>query len=118
MKFYVYYFMTWRFMACLPTLVLHHTFSDSFINDTSQLGYSQDDLDCAIADSVVEDCDREEPFLHRQVFHQREMESQMKTPILNRRMKNPASETQDSEHSQKGLGNMNFIRSVLDYHRA
>ena len=105
-------------MASVSTLVLHLPFSDSFINDSSQLGYTQDNLDCVNADSVVEDCDYEESFLHRQIYHQREMESQMKTPILNRRMRNATGESQDTEHSQKGLGNMNFIRSVLDYHRA
>ena len=106
------------FTACASTLVLHCPFSDSFINDSSQLGYTQDNLDCVNADSVVEDCEHEESFLHRQIYHQREMESQMKTPVLNRRMRNATGESQESEHSQKGLGNMNFIRSVLDYHRA
>ncbi|KAL3808754.1 hypothetical protein ACHAXA_010947 [Cyclostephanos tholiformis] len=91
---------------------------DSFINDSSQLGYTQDDLDCLGADAVVEDCEREASFLHRQIYHQRELENQLKTPILNRRMKNSLNESQDSQHSQTGLGNMNFIRSVLDYHRA
>jgi hypothetical protein len=106
------------FYGLYETPVWLRLFSDSFINDSSQLGYTQDDLDCANADAVVEDCEREASFLHRQIFHQREMENQLKTPIFNRRMKNSATESQDSQHSQKGLGNMNFIRSVLDYHRA
>jgi hypothetical protein len=105
-------------MTSVSILVLHHPLSDSFINDTSQLGYTQDNLDCVNADSVVENCEYGESSLHRQIYHLREMESQMKTPILNRRMRNPTVESQDSEHSQKGLGNMHFIRSVLDYHRA
>ena len=90
---------------------------DSFINDTSQLGYTQDDLDCVTADAVFEDCEPATPSLHRQIYHQHEVDNQMATPILNRRMRNTKmDESQDTE--QKGLGNMNFIRSVLEYHRS
>jgi len=80
--------------------------SDSFINDSSQLGYTPDDLDRVNADSHTDECDLGETYHH-------------KTPVFNRRMlKATTSESQDSEPSQKGLGNMNFIRSVLDHHRA
>jgi hypothetical protein len=91
---------------------------DSFINDTSQLGYTQDDLDCVTADAVLEVCEPATPSLHRQIYHQHEVDNQLATPILNRRMRNTAMESQDTETSQKGLGNMNFIRSVLEYHRS
>ena len=43
------------------------------------------------------------------------MDNQFNTPVFNRRMKNPASLNQHPESSQKGLGNMNFIRSVLEH---
>ncbi len=93
-------------------------FSDSFINDSSQLGYTQDDLDRVNADAVADDCDHGESYHHRQINHQQEMSDFWKTPVFNRRMLKTTNESQDSEPSQKGLGNMNFIRSVLDHYRA
>ena len=93
--------------------------SDSFINDSSQLGYTQDDLDRVNADSHTDDCDLGDSYHHRQINHQQDMNDFWKTPVFNRRMlKATTSESQDSEPSQKGLGNMNFIRSVLDHYRA
>ncbi len=95
-------------------------FSDSFINDSSQLGYTQDDLDRVNADSHTDDCDHGESYQyhHRQINHQKDLSDFWKTPVFNRRMlKATTNESQDSEPSQKGLGNMNFIRSVLDHHR-
>ena len=93
--------------------------SDSFINDSSQLGYTQDDLDRVNADSHTDECDLGETYHYRQINHQKDMSDFWKTPVFNRRMlKAATSESQDSEPSQKGLGNMNFIRSVLDHHRA
>jgi len=91
---------------------------DSFINDTSQLGYSQDDLDRL--NESVEECDHEESdTLHRQLNHQQSVRNQFKTPIFNRRMQ--LSRSQESQTSippsQRGLGNMNFIRSVIDHCR-
>lgn len=90
---------------------------DSFINDTSQLGYTQDDLDCGVADAEVEVCDHEDSMLHRQFDHNHYLDNQFKTPVFNRRMRTNASQSQHSQSSQKGLGNMNFIRSVLEHHR-
>ncbi|KAL7538664.1 hypothetical protein ACHAXR_010982 [Thalassiosira sp. AJA248-18] len=91
---------------------------DSFINDTSQLGFTQDDLDRANADAEIEVCDHaEESVLHRQFDNQHNIDNQFKTPVFNRRMRTPASQSQHSNLSQKGLGKMNFIRSVLEHHR-
>ena len=94
---------------------------DSFINDTSQLGYSQDELDHVNADAEVELCDGGDD-VHRQFNHQVDIDNQWKTPVLNRRMREeePTSESQEYTQSsdQKGLGRMNFIRSVLEHHRA
>jgi len=91
---------------------------DSFINDTSQLGYSQDDLDRL--NESVEECDNEESdTLHRQLNHQQSVNNQFKTPIFNRRMQLPRSQQSQTSlpPSQRGLGNMNFIRSVIDHCR-
>ena len=94
---------------------------DSFINDTSQLGYSQDELDHVNADSEVEICDGGDD-IHRQFNHQTDIDNQWKTPVLNRRMREEPTSGQSQEYSQssdqKGLGRMNFIRSVLEHHRA
>ncbi len=70
------------------------------------------------ADSHTDDYDNGESYHHRQINHQKDLNDFWKTPVFNRRMLNATTnESQDSESSQKGLGNMNFIRSVLDYHR-
>eukprot|EP00986_Skeletonema_menzelii_P018968 scaffold27039_cov150-Skeletonema_menzelii.AAC.1 len=92
--------------------------NDGFINDTSQLGYSQDDLDRL--NESVEDCDLEESdVLHRQLNHQQSVNNQFKTPVFNRRMQLSTSEQSQTSlpPSQRGLGNMNFIRSVIDHCR-
>ena len=80
-----------------------------------QLGYSQDDLDRANADDDVEICGDAEDNIHRQFNHQHEIDNQWKTPVFNRRLH---SQSQHTQSSQKGLGRMNFIRSVLEHHRA
>ena len=97
----------------LPLTPRNHL-SDSFINDTSQLGYTQDDLDHVNADAEVEVCNHGESVHHRQFDHQHNVDHQFKTPVFNRRMKAPGSESQHSMTSQKGLGNMNFIKNVLE----
>ncbi|KAL9182243.1 hypothetical protein ACHAXT_012895 [Thalassiosira profunda] len=88
---------------------------DSFINDTSQLGYSQDELDRLNADAEVEVCD-DGDVLHRQLDHQQNVDAQFKTPVFNRRMRAPSS-PHSAPGSQKGLGKMEFIKSVLEHHR-
>lgn len=78
-----------------------------FINDSSQLGFSPDALDAA--DPGSDD-------IHRRVDQERAKLSQFRTPQLNRRMRrNRLSSGQGG--SQSGLGNMNFIRSVIEHHR-
>ena len=101
--------------ALLREIEDEETGHDSFINDTSQLGYSQDDLDRANADDDVEICGEAEDNIHRQFNHQHEIDNQWKTPVFNRRL---PSQSQHTQSSQKGLGRMNFIRSVLEHHRA
>lgn len=86
---------------------------NSFINDSSQLGYTQDALDLA-------DC---EDTAHRELDNIRERMHEFSTPVLNRRLKRKKvegkwTETPESApSSEKGLGNMHFIRSVLEHHR-
>eukprot|EP00804_Cyclotella_cryptica_P015445 CCRYP_008049-RB/>CCRYP_008049-RB protein AED:0.02 eAED:0.02 QI:108/1/1/1/1/1/5/398/1979 len=90
---------------------------NSFINDSSQLGYTQDDLDQINADEEVsEGLHLDDLLLHRQLNHQQNVAEQFKTPIFNRRMARP-SLSQNVPSSQRGLGNMNFIRSILEHQR-
>ena len=91
---------------------------DGFINDTSQLGYSQDDLD-RLNESVEECRNDESDKLHRQFDHQQSVVNQFKTPVFNRRMQLSASEQSQTSlpPSQRGLGNMNFVRSIIDHCR-
>lgn len=90
----------------------------SFINDSSQLGYTQDDLDQLNADETIQEgsIDPEDSLLHRQFNHERNISEQFKTPVFNRRMMRD-SLSQNVPSSQRGLGNMNFIKSVLEHHR-
>jgi ERCC4-related helicase len=86
---------------------------DSFINDNFELTqhFSQDDLA-----KVDPDASAASNFQHRALDAQKERDNQFKTPLFNRRMKN-REDSQFSFSSEKGLGNMNFIRSVLEHHR-
>ena len=96
----------------------------SFINDSSQLGSYRDSLDqinesfqsCATYDDSND--------LHRKIDNERERAAVYSTPVLNRRVLNKdmgtfsdLSTNEDSRSPLKGLGNMHFIRSVLDHHR-
>jgi rubredoxin len=92
--------------------------ASSFINDSSQLGYTQDELDQADPDAAAND-----DTVHRAVDAERERMRQFATPILNDRMRRRRNDSQwsgtplSAPSSQKGLGNMHFIRSVLEHHR-
>ena len=97
-------------------------FNSSFINDSSQLGYTQDALDRV---DLHEDVDAS---IHRELDAQDARNQQFATPILNRRMvANSTSGNSQSDScpwtespvsdSQRGLGGMHFIRSVLEHHR-
>lgn len=107
---------------------------NGFINDSSQMGsMTQDDLG-RLGLSENSETPVESGAVHRRVDVMRERQNQFKTPVFNRRMlkhargrdttnqpstsqawdqPTPASEPS----SQKGLGNMHFIRSVLEHHR-
>ncbi len=100
---------------------------DSFINDSSQLGScSQDDLD--IIRENIGPCaprnDASDAALHRELDARREREQEFATPMLNRRKKNRSRDddsmglSQSVDSAQRGLGNMAFIRSVLEHHKA
>jgi hypothetical protein len=82
-----------------------------FINDTSQLGYTQDELDRLGVDANV-------TVAHQELDNMRARAQQFKTPILNRRMRDAKGrESLGTPDSTTGLGNMHFIRSVLEHHR-
>ena len=87
---------------------------NTFINDSSQLGYSQDQID---------EAGNESEFVnegHLAFDAERERLRRFDTPLMNRRMKSSRqafSASQGSERSDRGLGNMHFIRSVLEHHR-
>jgi Fanconi anemia group M protein len=87
--------------------------NDSFINDAAELTqhFSQDELGL-----VDREASEDISFNHRALDAQREIAQQYKTPLLNRRMTRP-HDSQFSSSSQKGLGNMHFVRSVLEHHR-
>jgi Fanconi anemia group M protein len=94
---------------------------DSFINDSFHLTQlSQDEL----ARHDPDACSQDDNF-HRAFDSERERQNQFKTPVLNRRIKHRghtddswAQETPESApSSEKGLGNMHFIKSVLEHHR-
>jgi len=99
--------------------------ANSFINDSSQLGYTQDALDRADLDDGD---DRHGTSSHRALDLEREQRREFATPALNRRMRerhenNNNNNSQWSEasaevpESERGLGKMHFIRSVLEHHR-
>jgi len=93
---------------------------DSFINDNAVLTqhFSQDilgDIDPDASSLSVAGTPGIDPSSHRVLDAQRERENRFKTPNFNRRMMRPS--TQDTPSSVQGLGNMNFIRSVLEHHR-
>ena len=91
--------------------------NNSFINDSSQLGYTQDDLDELNADEKVREViNPDDSLLHRQLNHQQSVAEQFKTPVFNRRMMR-TSLSQNVHSSQRGLGNMNFIKTILEHHR-
>ncbi|KAL7581706.1 hypothetical protein ACA910_022247 [Epithemia clementina (nom. ined.)] len=91
----------------------------SFINDSSQLGYSPDEIENV-------DPEEEEDYVHRLVDHERDRRNELKTPVLNRRMakrgqrsssSHRTSDASSTAGSEKGLGGMHFIRSVIEHHR-
>ena len=92
--------------------------AEGFINDSSQLDYTQDVLGRL-------DPDANDDMLHRELDHDRERREEFATPCLGRRFLrrqqgnnlSDAMPTQSLPSSKKGLGKMHFIRSVLEHHR-
>lgn len=80
---------------------------DSFINDSSQLGYSQGaslTQDHALAS-------------HWQMDAQQEREESFSTPIFNRRQQQQDLSQANLSSAEKGIGKMHFIKSVVDHIR-
>lgn len=115
-----------------------HCSQDSFINDNAALTqhFSQDHLgridpdatdatefDYGNSISYAHASNDDDQNHHRVLDTRREFENQFRTPNFNRRMmrhqQQPGSSSSDNNapSSQRGLGNMNFIRSVLEHHR-
>ena len=94
---------------------------DDFINDSSQLGYTQCHLDVVDPDaSETPDgasCSVEDDALHRRLDNERARQNQFATPLLNRKMQRESLTPSDAPESERGLGKMHFVRSVLEHHR-
>lgn len=89
---------------------------DSFINDSSQLGFTQDALDRLVCrDSVQKSSDHGSASLYRQVDMMHAHEDAFATPLLKRR--NPEHTQMSIPSSDRNLGKMSFIRSVIEHHR-
>lgn len=86
---------------------------DSFIDDSTQLMYSQYYLS-APRSAISPGNDDSDVMLHRRVNNEIEKSKLFATPILNRRMRRSPG---CSGGSLSGLGNMCFIRSVIEHHR-
>jgi hypothetical protein len=86
---------------------------DSFIDDSTQLLYSQYPLS-APESAISPGCDDGDVMLHRRVNNELEKSKLFATPILNRRMRRSPG---CSGESLAGLGNMCFIRSVIEHYR-
>lgn len=90
---------------------------DGFINDSSQLGYTQDDLDLAIEKMNT----AKGGLLHRQVDNEKASRNCFSTPILNRcqireKSNDLSQATLNSlSSSEKALGQMPFIRSCIQH---
>ena len=93
---------------------------NSFINDSSQLGYTQDDLGRVDPDASATPAaslnDRDDA-VHRRLDNHRARRNQYATPLLNRKMARNSLTPSDAPSSEKGLGRMHFVRSVLEHHK-
>jgi hypothetical protein len=88
--------------------------NSSFINDSLHLTqcFKQDELAQVDPDAGPQ---QGEDVVHRALDAERERQTLFKTPVLNRR--GQESTPEDAPSSQRGLGKMHFIRSVLEHHR-
>ncbi|GKY98162.1 hypothetical protein MPSEU_000774000 [Mayamaea pseudoterrestris] len=87
-----------------------------FINDTSQLDYTQDILDQVDPDAANDDT------IHRELDCERARHEEFATPCLGRRFLKDKQQLSSNTpasmpSSEKCLGKMHFIRSVLEHHR-
>lgn len=104
----------------------------SFINDSSQLSYSQDGLDLAERHNNSQPCKScEQDILphrafYRSIDNRQILADNFSTPVLKRNHQRKSRTTQNHSQietqtsvasSDKALGNMNFIRSVIEHHR-
>ncbi|CAB9501541.1 helicase MPH1 [Seminavis robusta] len=92
----------------------------SFINDSSQLGFTQDQLGRIEPDSGATNESSfpyESDALHRRLDNENARRNEFATPFLNRRMQRDSLSPSDAPSSERGLGNMHFVRSVIEYQR-
>uniref|UniRef100_A0A7S3QF60 Fanconi anemia group M protein n=1 Tax=Chaetoceros debilis TaxID=122233 RepID=A0A7S3QF60_9STRA len=91
---------------------------DSFINDSSQLGFTQDELDTLHCDEkmMLSGNSADHNALRRQVDNEMNRDSIFATPIL-KRNRNQSTQDLSVPSSEKNLGKMHFIRSVIEHHK-
>lgn len=85
---------------------------DSFINDSSQLSYTQ--VGSSFATQSTEKKDRNSISMYRRLNNSNTLNDLFSTPLLNRRSK---SSDFSCPSSDVHLGKMNFIRSVIQHHQ-
>jgi hypothetical protein len=86
---------------------------DSFINDSSQLDYTQAGS-VSFATQSTEKKDRYSISMYRRINNSNTLNDLFSTPLLNRRSK---SSEFSCPSSDAHLGKMNFIRSVIEHHQ-
>jgi hypothetical protein len=97
--------------------------NDSFINDSSQLGrLTQDELGRVdptqnASSHTPASFDVHDDALHRRYDNERATRNQFATPMFNRKMQRNSLTPADAPESQRGLGRMHFVRSVLEHAR-
>ena len=100
--------------AMLEALEDEENSHDSFINDATQLTQHYSDDELGQADPDASD---EFDFHHRNLDAQLDRENQFAAPVLNRVAIGGRCTDLSQTSSQDGLGNMHFIRSVLQHHQ-
>lgn len=94
-----------------------HLSQDSFINDSSQLGYTQGGLLSSVDHSNTQSSkkgDRNSMSMYRRINNMRNRSDLFCTPLLNRRSKTADLSCPSSDVH---LGKMTFIRSVIEHHK-
>ena len=88
---------------------------DSFINDSSQLGFTQDVLDTLECEKSQNSGTSDAFALHRRLDMTKAQDETFATPILARSRNRSTPSSIPS--SEKNLGKMHFIRSVIEHHK-